>query len=865
MPISAGTRLGPYEISAPIGAGGMGEVFRARDTRLERIVAIKVLQPHLSADAQLRERFDREARTISSLSHPHICALYDIGRQDGVDFLVMEYLEGESLADRISRGALPMDQVLRYGSQIAAALDRAHRSGIVHRDLKPGNVMLTKSGAKLLDFGLAGLTLPPVSGDAPTEQQKPLTQEGMILGTFQYMAPEQLDGRKADARTDIFALGCVLYEMATGQRAFQGKTKASLIAAIVDRNPVPISQLQPVTPPAFEHVVDRCLRKEPDERWQSAHDIGEELKWIEGGVGETAPAKVAGRWKWLPWVIAAAGITTTAILGALYLNDRGSASAPIRFSIPAPSNFDFDGGFAVSPSGDAICFIADPHDSDERSLWIRRLDDPEPKLLARGNNARHVFWSPDGEWIAYFADRKLWKVAASGGSPQMISHANYGVGGSWSSKGTIIFSPEFGTGIFQVSAAGGEPRAVTTLDAGRRESIHAWPIFLPDGERFFFVVRTTASESNRIMLGSLAGGTSRFVMNSDALSGYIEPDLYFVRNGTLFAQEVDLDDARMIGEPRRVVDEVAFFEAYAAGGASLSPGTIVSMPPPRIPMNLRWRDRSGAVQEIVTSDETFEKVRVSHDGRKLVYERLDPVKGGSDIWVTDRVRGARSRLTGGRADHQRAAWSPDDSQLAFTSDQAGLYDIYVQPADAASPARAIWISAIDKWVNDWSPDGKHLLITATDLKTREDLWLVPLESEKPIPILRSEYAEDEARFSPDGRFIAYTSDRSGSQEIYVRHLASGKTEQVSVAGGLKAEWSRDGNEIFFITNQKKVMAVRLRFEGNSIHPSTPVELFQLGALEFDDFAVGADGRFLVRSVPDLARASGSLNVIHHPR
>jgi len=863
MTITPGTRFGPYEILAPIGSGGMGEVYKARDTRLDRSVAIKILPSHLSFDKQLRERFDREARMISSISHPHICSLYDVGNENGVDYLVMELLEGTSLADKLSRGALPLDQVLRFGAQIAQALDRAHKAGVVHRDLKPGNVMITKSGAKLLDFGLAKLVSGVVTTDAPTEQQKPLTQEGTILGTFQYMAPEQLEGQQADARTDIFALGCVLYEMATGQRAFQGKTKTSLIAAIVDRTPVPISQIIPLTPPFFEHVVEKCLEKEPDERWQSAHDIAEELKWIERRGNEDQQAgRTKGRWRWLPWIAAVVGITSALLLAILYVRGRNARSSELRFSFNAPPNLDFE-NFSVSPSGDAIAFSADPRDGEERSLWVRRLNAAEPGAVARGPRMQNPFWSPDGAWIGYFAGRKLWKVRAAGGSPQLICDAEYGVGASWDSSGTILFSPAFGQGIFQVSVAGGEARAVTQLDPRKRESIHAWPRFLPGGDRFLFLVRTIAAESNQIFVGSLVDGQRRLLLKADALSGYLEPDLYFVRNGTLFSQEVDLDEARMLGEPRRVLDHVSFNESLASAAVSISERTIAYFPFSHVPMELRWYDRSGKSLEAVATDQSFEEFQLSRNGRKLVYERADPIKGGDDIWVTDLSRGARSRLTAGRADHQFSVWSPDAASVAFSSDQGGMYDVYVQPSDASAAPRPLWISPIDKNVCDWSPDGKYLAVNVYDPVTRDDLWLVPLSAgEKPRPIMQSEYSEEFARFSPDGRYISYVSDRSGQEEVYVRHLESGKTEQVSIKGGVRAQWARDGSELFFLTVQKKLMAATLKLDGATIVPSTPTELFQFGGVQFGDFAVGADGRFLIRGVTDTAITAQSLHVIY---
>ncbi|HEY3122735.1 MAG TPA: protein kinase, partial [Thermoanaerobaculia bacterium] len=509
MTLAAGTHLGPYEILGPIGAGGMGEVYKARDTRLERTVAVKVLPSHLSSSAEVRQRFEREARTISQLSHPHVCALYDVGNQDGIEYLVMEYLEGETLADRLAKGALPLEQTLRFGVEIADALDKAHRQGIVHRDLKPGNVMLTKSGTKLLDFGLARVLQPEGPAEsltsAPTAQ-KDVTREGTILGTLSYMAPEQLEGKKADARTDIFALGATLYEMATGTKAFSGATQASLISTILRDDPRPVSQVQPMSPPALDRVVKTCLEKDPEDRWQSAGDVGKELKWIvEGSAAGAAvvPAKARGqkRRERLAWAVAGVAILFGALSPLLFRRPPALAELT-RFTILPPSGQSFLGFAELSPDARRILFQLQD-EAGKTSIVVRSLDSLEMRRLSGAEDPRGMFWSPDGHEIAFFSDGKLKRIGADGGPVQTICESGAGFSGAWSRQGTLIFTKEFGAPIVAVPATGGTPQPVTALDTAKGDVAHFHPDFLPDGRHFVFVARNSDPEKTSIMLASL--------------------------------------------------------------------------------------------------------------------------------------------------------------------------------------------------------------------------------------------------------------------------------------------------------------------------------------------------------------------------
>jgi hypothetical protein len=557
--LAAGTSLGPYKILAPLGAGGMGEVYRAHDPRLGRDVAIKVLPPHLAATPEIRARFEREARTISQLNHPHICTLHDVGHQEGVDYLVMELLEGETLAHRLERGPLPVAEVLTLGVQIADALDRAHRAGVVHRDLKPGNLFLTKGGAKLMDFGLARAQgLAPVAGaltESPTVS-RPLTAEGTIVGTFQYMAPEQLEGKEADARADVWALGCVLYEMATGKRAFEGDSQASLIAAIMDREPPAITVLKPMSPPALEHLVRRCLAKDPGERWQSARDVMHELQWIaEVGSQAGVPAPVAKRRRRrerLAWglTVAVVGVAIVALL-ALWWTRRPPAAAFARFAVTAPAGGTIATDavqVAISPDGRRLVFAIRDSAGTGR-LWIRPLDSFSAQPLPGTENAFWPFWSPDSRFIAFFAEGKLQKVAVGGGPPQVVCDAPDGRGGSWSKDGVIVFAPLAMGPLLRVSADGGEVAEVARPDSMGHETGLRSPCFLPDGRHFLYVGLPRRQADFDVYLGTLGSKEHRRIMAAGSAPVYAEPGyLLFAHGGRLVAQRFDRFGSRPAGK-----------------------------------------------------------------------------------------------------------------------------------------------------------------------------------------------------------------------------------------------------------------------------------------------------------------------------
>jgi serine/threonine protein kinase len=885
MALPPGTRLGPHEILEQIGAGGMGEVYRARDTRLDRIVALKVLPAHLSTNEELRQRLDREAKMISALSHPHVCALYDVGHQDGVDYLVMEFIEGETLTDRLVKGPLPTEQVLRFGIQIADALDRAHRQGIVHRDLKPGNVMLTRSGVKLLDFGLAkyGTALPDaLSGVSvmPTQAAASnLTARGSILGTFQYMAPEQLEGKDADSRTDIFALGAVLYEMATGRKAFEGKSQASLIAAILDRMPPPISTVQPMTPPALDRVVKTCLEKDPEDRWQTAHDVMLELKWVaEGGSQAGLPAPVVARRRSrerIAWVVAGILAASTIALTIREVQRPRSSPAVVRSNVlpPEKATFRFVGGGAgpvvVSPDGRQLAFVGLDANS-KTQLWIRPLDSLSAKPLPGTEGASYPFWSPDSRSVGFFADGKLKKIEIGGGPALPICDAPDARGGSWSVGGTILFEPSFRDPIHRVSANGGKSVPVTKLDPSRNETTHRWPYFLPDGRRFLYFSGSHStgaqSELDAIFVGSLDGTKPKLLVNARSNPVYAAGHLLFVRQKTLLAQRFDPKSVELTRESFPIVENVqddpGFFSAVfsvsdqgtlayqtASGSSGLS--------------ELTWVDRSGKKIDVLGEPADYFEPRISPDGRRVAIAIEDP----GDVWIYDLARRVRTRLTFSGSDDFAPTWSPDGTRIAFTSQRSGSGDIYARAASGTGTDELLSTSKIFKVPNSWSPDGRYIAYIKFEGApgSKADLWLLSLADRKTSPILQSPFDELQAVFAPDGRWLAYASNESGRFEIYVQPFPGpGGKWQISTSGGTQPRWARGGKELFFLAPGGKIMSVEIR-ASTIIEAGTPQALFStvLKNAPGPPYDVSSDGQRLLLNRPIDEASSPPITLVQN--
>ncbi len=866
MALTSGTKLGPYEILSPAGAGGMGEVYRARDTRLDRTVAVKVLSTRLADRPDLQKRLEREARTISKLTHPHICALYDVGQQEGVDFLVMEYLEGETLSHRLQRGPLPVEQTLKYGIQIAAALETAHRQGIIHRDLKPGNVMLTKGGAKLMDFGLAKLVEQPAPvavalsemADAPTlpSEEKALTEEGMIVGTFHYMAPEQLEGKEADARTDLFALGIVLYEMATGRSPFTGKTKASVIAAILSSEPPPVSSLQPLTPPAFDRVVKTCLAKDPDERWQSAHDLASELKWIaEGGSQAGLPAPVVGRRKnreRLAWALAAlAGAALASSFWWISARSSNQKPAPMHLSIALapgaiPTTGLFQGAFAISPDGTWIVYVVAR--DGRQQLFLRAIRESEGKPINGTDDADLPFVSPDSLWVGFHSGNTLKKVPVSGGSPIAIctlssTFAGGGtgfVGGAWGPDNTIVFVPQFNAGIWTVSASGGTPQLLLKTDAEKDRIAYMDLQVLPDNKGILFTLvpgRAMTADENNIAVLEPGATEPRILVRGGSTARYVRTGhLLYARDGALLAVPFDLSRLAVTGTP---VSVTGGFERNAVGGSLYSVsanGTLVYEPSAGLRGGPRLVvvDRKGNVRPITDGSDYPLEFALSPDGRSVA---AGVVAINNDVWTYDVAHGTPLRLTFEPGDEIFPQWTADGTRIAFGT-RTGK--IFWKLANGTGEREEISGGEYPRYPASFSPDGKMLAFVEIHPSRQRDIWLMPLDGDrKTQPFQNTDADEWGPKFSPDGRWLAYVSNETGRDEIYVRPVNSpGGRKRVSTEGGTWPAWARNGRELFFLKSDK-LAAVTLDAEGNPVGQARVV----LDAPKLGNFQFHADSPF----------------------
>jgi serine/threonine protein kinase/Tol biopolymer transport system component len=926
MALQSGTRFGPYEILELAGAGGMGEVYKARDTRLERTVAIKVLPPHAASSGDLKQRFEREAQTIASLKHPHICVLHDVGHEGGTDFIVMEYLQGETLADRLARGkgrrsgataargskpatgsdtarepssagassgtgkssaakidasvagtALKLDEALAIAIQIADALSQAHQHGVVHRDLKPANVMLlsgsgSQSGAphvKLLDFGLAKLTAPADGIESAQTVHTDLTGPGMILGTVRYMAPEQIEGRNADARTDIFAFGVVLYEMLTGRKAFDGKSQPSLIAAIMNVDPTPLSALIPVAPRALNRLVTRCLAKDPDDRWQSAHDLLIQLRWIAGrGAKANAPAAVgtqAKRERWTLGAIAAGVLLTAGMSLPAYRYMQGPPEpGELRFRVPAVGLSPFD--IAVSPDGETIAMVARPDPQETLSLYVRPVSAVTFRKLAGTENAAQPFWSPDSSTIGFVSGGRLKKVAASGAPPQEIGPIDGAVfGGTWSADGTILFGSV--TGLRRISAEGGTPESVTTVE--KPEVGHYWPHFLPDGKHFLYLAWSGEADKRAIFGGSIGSNDKTRVLAAESNPQYGSGYLIFRRDATVLAQPFDSARLVLSGGPVQLAGEVGFNAANGRGAFSVSQqreliyfqapaGTVSGRARTTANWQFGWLDRVGRLVSVAGEPGSYGEIDLSPDGRSIAVTRQDAGAPTSDIWVLDWQRGVSTKLTLDPADDLNPVWSPDGARIAFTSFRKGNADVLVKNANGLGPETPLLESTSDEWIEDWSKDGRYVIFRLTQGEF-DDLYVLPIDAEgkpgKPFPVVQGPFRKDEPQFSYDGKWLAYGSDESGVFEIYVTSFpALDQKIKVTDGGGGRPRWRRDAKELFYLPLRATgVMTVELK-PGPKLDVAAARELFPTPGFSNSDptrhlWSVTPDGqRILMRTL-----------------
>jgi serine/threonine protein kinase/WD40 repeat protein len=874
MTLPTSTRLGPYETISLLGVGGMGEVYRAKDMRLDRIVAIKVLPSHLSSDPELKLRMEREARAISALQHPNICTLHDIGTQDGVNFLVMEYLEGQTLAARLEKGALPLDQVLKIGIEIAKALDRAHRQGIVHRDLKPANIMLTKAGAKLMDFGLAKPNLPvapeavgPLTPSTPTlnlasltEAASPLTQKGSIVGTFQYMAPEVLQGAEAGALSDLFSFGCVLYEMVTGRRAFEGKSQLSVFTSILEKDPDPISATHPFVPPMLDRVARACLAKDPADRIQTAHDVAMNLQWAsDAALGGTPKSSLRFNKVWAAGFCVLA-LALIALSGLAYRwGSSANSAVSLHSELPPPEKFLFDatgdvGGMPVlSPQGDKVAFVA--HSIESKLLWVRSLNSDFARPLDGTSGAAHPFWSPDGTYIGFFAGGKLMKIAAAGGPIATLADAPNPRGGTWSINDVIVFEADYMGGLMKVSAQGGAAEPATVLDR-TKHSTHRWPWFLPDGKHFLFLATNHTGgdpKQNGIYFGSVDNNETHLIVTADSGAQYASGYLLYRADTALVAQPFEPHSGTLSGSASPLVnnlrDDVGVWRSifsvsqnghmiYQIGSASAVKSRLI------------WFDRTGKqLTEFSPEEKGIVDVRLSPDNKKAA------VGAANGIWTYDLERNSKTRVTFDDQILSDPSWSPDGKMLMFAAHTAksggNVVEIRSKAADGSGPEKTVIPLKAGYHYPAWSHDGKYVTYLWGDGEKQVSLWIVPVTGDSmPVAIVQPPSAQSniyDYRVSPDGRWVAYSSDESGQRELYLTTFPEGTGKwRVSANGGSFPAWSGNGKELFYGDLTSDYFVCSITAKGSEVAVGKPQHLFHTGTPGIGvSFDVSLDGKRLL--------------------
>jgi serine/threonine protein kinase len=842
----------------------MGEVYKARDTRLDRIVAIKVLPETLNLDQQARDRFEREARAISALNHPHICTLHDIGHHGGVDYLVMEYVEGETLAARLAKGPVPLDQALGYAIALASALDRAHRAGIVHRDIKPGNVIVSRSTVKLLDFGLAKASPPVTLVDRGEEPATQLTTSGLIVGTVQYMAPEQIEGGTIDARTDIFSFGVLLYEMVSGKKAFEGDTSASLIAAILEREPPRLSAVQPLAPAALDRIVATCLAKDPDDRWQSARDLMRALQWVrESGsaVAQSQPAPsrrvpvlaalalaiaIAGVSGWILWPRPAADVTDVRF--SIYAAPASTFATPPASAV-APQ-------FAMSPDGRHLVYVATFEGRNR--LWLRTLNAVEVRALPGTEDALLPFWSPDSRSIGFFSQGKVKVVRLEGGVPEVKAEGSrVARGGAWLADGTILMV-RTGGGLLRLTTGGSEPVFTTP---GLQSVLDRFPSVLPDGRNFVFVHRHSDPNVRGLYLSNLAERTRSRLTDGEWNPVVVDDHLLFLRERTLMAQALDLRNRRLTGEPVVLLEGVgSTTTGYMAVSASRT-GTLAYAQPWPTVGTVSWFARDGRqIGQPILPLADYVDIALSPDGSKVSFSKVDPEVGSADLWLFDLARGSTTRLTSDRMNDAGAIWTPDGSRLLFRSNRAGYNQAFTRGVNDPRAEERYFDNTPQGVIaqllpSSYSRDGRHMIFTNSG-ESSFDVWDLPTETREPRPIIQTPFDEYQGVLSPDGRWLAYVSEESGSPQVYVQSFPDGAQRvQISSRGGTEPQWRRDGQELYFVRADRMLMAAPV-VPAALFKTAEPAALFLtrvplVGNLYRQQFAASADGtRFLVNNSPE---------------
>jgi serine/threonine protein kinase len=877
--LTLGARLGPYEIVAHIGAGGMGEVYRARDTNLHRDIALKILSDAFANDPDRLARFAREAQTLAALNHPNIAHIHGFEESEGVRALVMELVEGDDLSQRIERGAIQLDEALPIAKQIAEALEAAHEQGIIHRDLKPANIMVRPDGTvKVLDFGLAK-AMEPVGGastvsQSPTITSPAMTQAGMILGTAAYMSPEQARGKAVDKRADVWAFGAVLFEMLTGRRAFPAEDTTDTIVSVVSHEPDWLA-LPAATPSGVRRLLTRCLKKDAKDRLR---DIGDAWRSLEDEPPLAPPVKPSSR---LPWVAVVALAVIAAGVSVVHFREAALELPMLQYTLAAPEKTTVS-NFAISPDGRALAFTATNEKGSH--LWVRSLNALQPQSLSGTDGANYPFWSPDSRFIGFFAEGKLRKIAATGGPAQTLCEAPSGRGGTWNVEGEIVFAPTNRGGLSRVREAGGLAVPITSPETGT----HRYPVFLPDGRRFLYT-RLGAKE-NGVYLGSLdsssAANSAQRTLLDESNARYVAPSapgelatLLFLREGILLAQRVDPRSWEMKGDVVPVAGPVS--PGYDTGYNlfSISSNGVLVYETGSRALSLTqhmWFDRSGRGLVTVGRPVQTEGFSLSPDDARAVIGRSGSGPTQADLWMYDLDRGSESRFTFDASDNQSPVWSPDGARVAFSSNRAGgVQNLYLKDSNGTGKDESLFQSGTNKLASDWSRDGKFIVFSSQDPKTESDLWVLPMTpgipgDRIPIPLLTSEFSESMGQVSPNSRWLAYVSDETGRAEVYVRPFSPGNPTkagkwQISKEGGSQPRWRADGKELFYTAPDRKMMVAEVKAALETFDQSASHVLFEMrfGFPNLAGFYYSprADGQRLLMAAEPEENASDPLTVV----